>query len=77
MMEEEEHKKKLEYIRIKEWEENFDKEQKIKEQKELMREQRIKDKELEKLKIEEKNQNLSSKVTSALENFDIDKTQKN
>ena len=54
MMEEEEHKKKLEYIRIKEWEENFDKEQKIKEQKELMREQRIKDKELEKLKIEEK-----------------------
>ena len=35
MKEEEERKKKLEYIKIKEWEEKFDNEQKLREQAEI------------------------------------------
>ena len=41
MKEEESKKKELEYIKIKEWEEKFDREQKIREQEEIRREQRL------------------------------------
>ena len=47
--EEETKQKELEYIKIKEWEEKFDREQKAKEHRENLREQRLKQKELEKL----------------------------
>ena len=53
-MEEEEQKKKLEYIKIKEWEEKFDREQKLREQEEIRREQKLKEKELQRLRLEEK-----------------------
>ena len=69
--EEETKQKELEYIKIKEWEEKFDREQKAKEHRENLREQRLKQKELEKLgAFEEKENNMSS----TLENFNIDKT---
>ena len=76
-MEEEERQKNLEYIKIKEWEENFDKEQKLREEKELRREQKIKEKELEKLRLQEESENIKSPLSSTLENFNIDKSKKN
>ena len=42
LKEEEERKKQLEYIKIKEWEEKFDREQKAKEHLENLREQKLK-----------------------------------
>ena len=50
--------------------------QKLKEQEELRREQRFKEKELERLKLEE-DESLKSSKSSALENFDIDKSSEN
>ena len=66
----------LEEQKLKEWEEKFDREQKLKEQEEIRREQRFKEKELERLKLEE-DENLKSSKSSALENFDIDKSSEN
>ena len=63
-------------MKIKEWEEKFDREQKIREQQENLREQRLKQKELERLRSfndEEINNNLSK----GLEKFEIDKTKEN
>ena len=76
MKEEEERKKKLEYIKIKEWEEKFDQEQKLREQAEIRREQRLKEKELDKIRPEE-NSNLKPTVSTSLENFEVDKTSEN
>ena len=75
-MEEEQQKKKLEYIKIKEWEEKFDREQKLKEQEEIRREQKLKEKELQRLRLEEK-ENLKPTVSTGLEKFDVDKTSEN
>ena len=61
--------KQLEQIKIKEWEEKFDREQKLKEQAENLREQRLRQKELEK----EESKNLSL----GLEKFEVDKTTEN
>ena len=69
--EEEEKQRELEYIKIKEWEEKFDREQKAKEHIENLREQRLKQKELEKLGAFEEKEN---DMSSALEKFDRDKT---
>ena len=75
--EEEEKQKQLEYIKIKEWEEKFDREQKIKEQDEIRREQRLMQKEMEKKsKYDEINEE-SNKKTSALEKFNVDQTSEN
>ena len=63
--------KELEYIKIREWEEKFDREQKAKEHRENLREQRLKQKELEKLGAFEEKEN---DMSSALEKFNIDKT---
>ena len=52
---EEEKQKELEFIKIKEWEEKFDREQKIREQRENIREQKLRQKELERLKSFEEN----------------------
>ena len=76
LMEEEEQKKKLEYIKIKEWEEKFDREQKLREQEEIRREQKLKEKELQRLRLEEK-ENLKPTVSTGLEKFDVDKTSEN
>ena len=76
--EEEEKKKELENIKIKEWEEKFDREQKAREHKENLREQRLRQKELEKLRSFEEKQNLiDNNYSSGLEKFDFDKTKEN
>ena len=68
----------MEYIKIKEWEEKFDREQKIREQKENLREQRLRQKELDRLKsFDEDNKSLDENLSSGLQKFDIDKSQKN
>ena len=93
---EEDRKKELEYIKIKEWEEKFDREKKLKEQREILRDQRLREIELEKMrKFDElenqknsidyglKNRSINrekikqKELTTALDNFDIDKTKKN
>ena len=76
--EEEERQKKLEYIKIKEWEEKFDREQKAKEHRENLREQRLRQQELDRLKsFEEKENRIENNFSSGLEKFDIDKTKEN
>ena len=76
--EEEEKQKELENIKIKEWEEKFDREQKAKEQRENLREQRLRQKELERLKsFDEDTKSIESNPPTALEKFDIDKSKKN
>ena len=75
---EEEKQKELEYIKIKEWEEKFDREQKAREQRENLREQRLRQKELERLKsFEEDAKPIDENLSSGLEKFEINKTQKN
>ena len=76
--EEEEKQKQLEYIKIKEWEEKFDREQKAREHRENLREQRLRQKELEKLRsFEEKENFIEKSVSSGLQRFDVDKTKEN
>ena len=70
------HKKKLEYIKIKEWEEKFDQEKKLREQEEIRREERLKERELGKIKSVD-NENLRLTSTTSLENFEVDKTSEN
>ena len=75
---EEEKQKELEFIKIKEWEEKFDREQKIKQQRENLREQRLREKELERLKsFEENSKPIDNNMSSGLEQFEVDKTPKN
>ena len=76
--EEEEKRKELEFIKIKEWEEKFDREQKAKEHRENLREERLRQRELEKLKSFEKTENSADKsISSRLEKFNIDVTKEN
>ena len=79
MIKEEENKQKeLEHIKIKEWEDKFDREQKAREHRENLREQRLRQNELEKLRsLEEKEKTVENKFTSGLEKFDINKTKEN
>ena len=66
--------KQLENIKIKEWEEKFDREQKAEENKENLREQRLKEKELEKIShYEAKEKPTEKDYSSTLENFDTKK----
>ena len=76
--EEEEKQKQFENLKIKEWEEKFDKEQKAKEHRENMREQRLREKELEKLRsFEEKQKIVENNLSSGLGKFEIDKSKEN
>ena len=76
--EEEEKQKQLEYIKIKEWEEKFDRDQKEREHKENLREQKLRQKELEKLRaFEEKEDLVDNNFSKSLEEFDVDKTKEN
>ena len=79
MKEDEERKKQLEYIKIKEWEEKFDIERKTKEREEIRRDQRLKQRELEKIrKFEElENQSTNINLNLDLEEFKVDKSTKN
>ena len=78
MKEEEERKKKIEFIKIKEWEEKFDKEQKMKEEEERLREERLRKRELESLKRQEvEEKEVKEELANRLKTFNIDKTTKN
>ena len=77
IQEEEERQKQLENIKIKEWEEKFDKEKKAKEQEEIRREQRLRQKELEKIRKFEELEKETTNPKSGLEKFDINKTSEN
>ena len=58
--------------------EKFDREQKAKEHRENLREQRLRQKELERLKSFESNEKqIDQNLTSGLQNFDVDKTSEN
>ena len=75
---EEKKQKELEYIKIKEWEEKFDREQKAKEHRENLREERLRQKELEKLQSFEKKDNpVDEDFSSGLEKFKVDITKEN
>ena len=78
LKEEENRKKQLEYIKIKEWEEKFDRDQKAKEHQDNLREQRLRQKEMERLKsFELKEKPLDQNVSSGLGKFNVDKTSEN
>jgi len=77
LKEQEDKQKELEYIKIKEWEEKFDREQKLKEQEEIRREQRLKQKELEKLRKYEAIDNQTNNPTAGLEKFEVDSSKEN
>ena len=85
MKEEEQRQKDLEYLKIKEWEEKFDREKKLKERQEILRDQRLREIELEKMrKFDElENQTIDQKkikqeeLTKTLDTFNIDETKKN
>ena len=63
---------------IKEWEEKFDREQKAKEHRENLREERLRQRELEKLKsFEKKETSVDKNLSSGLEKFKIDVTKEN
>ena len=74
---EKEKQKNLEYIRIKEWEEKFDIEKKTKEQEEIRREQRLNEREFEKLKKFEELENQSTNINFDFKELDVDKSTKN
>ena len=68
----------MEYIKIKEWEEKFDRNQKAKEHQENLREQRLRQKELERLKsFEEKENPVENNFSQGLEKFEVDTTKEN
>ena len=68
----------MEAVKIKEWEDKFDEDQKIKTENEKIKEEKIRQK--DRIRFSEKeNDNLSSQdeLFSKLENFSIDKSKKN
>ena len=68
----EEEQKKIESMKLKEWEEQFDRERKMKERKEILKDERLKQRELNELHSEETN--LSNELSTKLESFDVDKS---
>jgi len=68
----EEEQKKIESMKLKEWEEQFDRERKMKERKEILKDERLKQRELNELRSEETN--LSNELSTKLESFDVDKS---
>ena len=69
--------KKVENLKIKEWEEKFDREQKMKEQQEILKEQRLKQREINELNLNNDDANVNKELTSQLEKFEVDKTSEN
>ncbi len=78
MKEEEQKQKDLEYLKIKEWEEKYDLEQKAKEQEERVRDEKLRLRELQRTKLTEEEENkVKEELSSRLKTLDIDKTTKN
>ena len=68
---EEDRKKELEYMKIKEWEEKFDREKKLKEQREILRDQRLREIELEKMRKFDELENQKNSIDYGLKNRSI------
>ena len=68
---EEDRKKELEYVKIKEWEEKFDREKKLKEQQEILRDQRLREIELEKMRKFDELENQKNSIEYGLKNRSI------
>ena len=68
----EEEKNKLEAMKLKEWEEQFDREQRMKEHREILKDERLKQRENKELVSNDTN--LGSDLSSKLESFDVDKS---
>ena len=77
MREEIDKEKEIEYIKIREWEDKFDRDQKLKEQEEMRREQKLLQKEMERRAKFDNINNNSESSFSQLEKFNIDKSKKN
>ena len=68
----------LEEEKLRQWEENFDKQQKIQEEYEKKKEERLKQVELEQRRLREEGyQNLNDEISSQLKDLDIKSTTKN
>ena len=69
----------MEYIKVKEWEEKFDREQKLMEEKERMKEEklRLRDLEYQRSKNLDDYDKVKDELTSKLESFDINKNSNN
>ena len=70
----------MENIKIKEWEEKFDKEQKFMEEKERIKEERIRLREIEYQKsknLDNDDDKVKEELTSKLQSFDVDQNRKN
>ena len=68
---EEDRKKELEYIKIKEWEEKFDREKKLKEQREILKDQKLREIELEKMRKFDELENQKNSIDYGLKNRSI------
>ena len=78
MKEEEQKQKDLEYLKIKEWEEKYDLEQKAKEEEERVREEKLRLRELQRTRLVQEEENkVKEELSSRLKTLDIDKTTKN
>ena len=68
----------LEEEKLRQWEENFDKQQKIQEEYERKKEERLKQVELEQRRLREEGyQNLNDEISSQLKELDVKITTKN
>ena len=68
----------LEEQKLKEWEEKFDKEQKIKEDQERLKEEKLKQLDLQQRKLRDQDyNNLSDEISTQLKDLDIKSTTKN
>ena len=78
MKEEEQKQKDLEFLKIKEWEEKYDLEQKAKEEEERVREEKLRLRELQRARLANEEENkVKEELSSRLKTLDIDKTTKN
>ena len=68
----------LEEQKLKEWEEKFDREQKIKEDQERLKEEKLKQLDLQQRKLRDQDyNNLSDEISTQLKDLDIKSTTKN
>ena len=59
-------------MKLKEWEEQFDREQKMKERREILKDERLRQRELNALNSQDAD--LSNELSSKLETLDVDKS---
>jgi hypothetical protein len=59
-------------MKLKEWEEQFDREQKMKERREILKDERLRQRELNTLNSQDAD--LSNELSSKLETLDVDKS---